>query len=46
MDYKIKIVSEDAAARDGRCGLDRRKDNQPIIHPERRLQERRKTPLR
>jgi hypothetical protein len=45
MDYKTNNVSEDVAARDVRCGLDRRMDNQPINHPERRLQERRKTPL-
>jgi hypothetical protein len=45
MGYKTKIVSEDAAARDGRCGSDRRVDNQLIVHPERRLRERRNTPL-
>ena len=45
MGYKTNFVSEDVAARDERCGSDRRVDNQPFVYPERRLQERRKTPL-
>ena len=45
MDYRLNILHVDVAARDARCGSDRRVESLPFVHRERRLQERRKTPL-
>jgi hypothetical protein len=45
MDFKARDSGANVAARDCRCGSDRRVQTVFIDHPERRVQERRNTRL-